>query len=133
MAARRAERREDQRAYELGKQLVYQRAVEQHAHRARFGMKLHGHYMALRNALADGTYTPNHEDPTADDFLMLRTGLRMAFETDDELVAFDQFASGYLAQARSLHHSPESLARQEHELRMVRDFFAKHRTTPQSS
>lgn len=74
LVERRAEQKAERRAYVLGRQVVTQGLMEQQALSARMGIKLHGDYMALRNALAGGTYVPNHDDPTADQLLMFRAG-----------------------------------------------------------
>ena len=119
--------RAERHAYRVGRQVVTQTLMEQQAMSARMGTKLHGDYMALRNALADGTYAPNHDDPTADLLQMFRAGLRIVFNTEDELAAFDVFARDYTSTARSLRHGPDVMARHESELQMVRDSLVEHR------
>jgi hypothetical protein len=60
----------------------------------------------------------------------LRAGLRIIFETDDELAAFERYARELNDQALLLRHGSEQLARQEDELQMVRARLALHVKPP---
>ncbi len=95
-------------------------------------------YWQVRNALADGKdpsaidaerATEEGEEPV-DALSWFRAGLRIQFDTGDELRAFDEFALGLNEQAQALRHSPEALARQETELRMVREHLATRAEPP---
>jgi hypothetical protein len=95
-------------------------------------LQLFGTYMQVRNALAAGT------DPAGEQAIgpepeqginavaFFRAGLRITFDTEDEVAAFDRFAQQLNDQAVALRQSSEALARQEEELHMVRGYLVQN-------
>lgn len=95
-------------------------------------LKLFGTYMQVRNALlagSDPADVASNEHTSGDTFISaavdFRAGLRVLFDTSDEVVAFDQFSQQLRNEARALKHSPDQLARQESEMKVVRDYLSR--------
>lgn len=98
-------------------------------------LRLLGAYMQVRNALIAGTDPAEIEaerDESGQESVSalgyFRAGLRITFNTTDELAAFDEFARTLVNEARALRHSSEALASQGNELQLVRDRLVQHST-----
>jgi hypothetical protein len=100
--------------------------------------RLLGTYFQVRNTLSDGgdpteveADRPSSSDQEHVSALgFFRAGLRVQYQTDDELAAFDRFTQGLQDQSKAFGTDDETLARHEAEFKMVRDFLAQHTRPP---
>lgn len=94
-------------------------------------LRLFGSYMQVRNTLAGGgdptkVAAEGHELPV-NALGYFRAGLKITYDTEDELAAFDSFARELNDQGVTLHHRPDEMTRLEAELQMVRDALSHQR------